>query len=906
MPAIRTYSKKVPKVNINDTIGKNNFGDYSHFLTNDNVFDKLLETKNDNANQFNKKGNEVLKPNIRATYNRNTSFFNDSSVIPVNNHDERCFPNKKVIYPSTNRTKGDKKVSCTTEKVNILSKVAKVKSQKRSGTRKLYTKVDGNTFDADENALEDLMSASKCVPNKFAAEQSTPKNYVRPIRRPFSAISPIFATTNNKNNQFDNNDSLFDASSSIANFDKKQHERCFINKKYLVPSNIGTKVDDTGVESTSEVVRVNSLLQTKRTRQPPSSIPSTISTIDDSPLPGGSKNDNGIKSVPQPKKLKSSNTDSIFSLLKKCKEIISAKAQKDQVKATNVTQRKLSRGNRSVIKVPTADPSPEILVKDTTNLSTISTRSSTNKSLVNDRNQHVTVRRSSKTRATLVKKLTQLPAKVHFIDLTTANDSQNAREENEEALDKVVSLIKVSNNVYKRKTKNKNTGNAGILNLSTASIQSGKWRRSLMQWRKSQKSLPGNKTRKSCFHRTVSIAAADTTIVDLNESSFYGFGNSAVVESVSAIEEKRRTGKHSTRSCRKTSVIVVPDQSVLFRLPDHRAKVLKRCGQQEPLKFDEVYSEANIQNCRKIGEGVYGEVFLYKNPDGTSNVLKIIPIAGTVQFNGEPQKSFEEILSEIVIAIELSNLRQQSERTCRTNGFVEVKRVSCVQGKYPEYMMELWELYRDNAGTENDHPEIFDDQQIYIVFELANAGQDLEAFKFENAEQAYSALQQTAVALGVAEKCYQFEHRDLHWGNILLAPTTEKEFTYLLAGKTITVPTYGVKATIIDFTLSRMVYDGCCLYNDLANDADLFTASGDYQFDIYRMMKKRVGNEWERYEPSTNVMWLHYVVDKMIDGARYRLTKSKTHKLAIGRMMTLRDDMLNYKSAFDYAQEIRA
>ena len=56
-----------------------------------------------------------------------------------------------------------------------------------------------------------------------------------------------------------------------------------------------------------------------------------------------------------------------------------------------------------------------------------------------------------------------------------------------------------------------------------------------------------------------------------------------------------------------------------------------------------------IENCSKIGEGVYGEVFLYD--DGLKkSVIKIIPIEGEELVNSEPQKKFHEILSEIIIA----------------------------------------------------------------------------------------------------------------------------------------------------------------------------------------------------------------------------------------------------------------
>lgn len=99
---------------------------------------------------------------------------------------------------------------------------------------------------------------------------------------------------------------------------------------------------------------------------------------------------------------------------------------------------------------------------------------------------------------------------------------------------------------------------------------------------------------------------------------------------------------------------------------------------------------------------------------------------------------------------------------------------------------------------------------------------------------------QAATTLAIAESKYQFEHRDLHWGNILLLPTDEKEVKYKFNGIDIKIPTHGVKATIIDYTLSRMVFEGCCFYNDLSHDEELFSASGDYQFDIYRSMKNRL------------------------------------------------------------------
>lgn len=165
---------------------------------------------------------------------------------------------------------------------------------------------------------------------------------------------------------------------------------------------------------------------------------------------------------------------------------------------------------------------------------------------------------------------------------------------------------------------------------------------------------------------------------------------------------------------------------------------------------------------------------------------------------------------------------------------------------------------------------------------------------------------QTVLTLAVAESKYEFEHRDLHWGNILLRHTEEREATFVLNGQTYTVPTEGVQVTIIDYTLSRMLYKRNYLqFNDLAHDEDLFSATGDYQYEIYRLMRKRLGNVWSSFEPYTNVLWLHYMIDKLINGARYRLKQSKKHKAAIKQLMTLRDEVCDYKSAAELAKGVK-
>lgn len=74
-------------------------------------------------------------------------------------------------------------------------------------------------------------------------------------------------------------------------------------------------------------------------------------------------------------------------------------------------------------------------------------------------------------------------------------------------------------------------------------------------------------------------------------------------------------------------------------------------------------------------------------------------------------------------------------------------------------------------------------------------------------------------------------------GNILLEETNQEFITYKLNGNDISVASKGVKITIIDYTLSRITVGKCCHYNDLYTDEELFEATGDYQFDVYRLMR---------------------------------------------------------------------
>ncbi|XP_023243936.1 serine/threonine-protein kinase haspin-like [Centruroides sculpturatus] len=168
----------------------------------------------------------------------------------------------------------------------------------------------------------------------------------------------------------------------------------------------------------------------------------------------------------------------------------------------------------------------------------------------------------------------------------------------------------------------------------------------------------------------------------------------------------------------------------------------------------------------------------------------------------------------------------------------------------------------------------------------------------KNIVEAKSIFQQVACALAVAEEAIEFEHRDLHWGNILIAPTIQTTIDYVLRDDRFTMTTSGILVTIIDFTLSYLRKDGCTIFTNLADDDSLFTGEGDYQFDIYRLMKENNGNKWDTFSPYSNVLWLHYLLEKLLKEKTYRNVKS--HKSVRIQLQKWQKSIFKYRSATDF------
>ncbi|CAH8637238.1 unnamed protein product [Schistosoma margrebowiei] len=297
---------------------------------------------------------------------------------------------------------------------------------------------------------------------------------------------------------------------------------------------------------------------------------------------------------------------------------------------------------------------------------------------------------------------------------------------------------------------------------------------------------------------------------------------------------------------------------------DPLEKLLRLCGQTMIKSFDEYFDHTIIESMVKIGEGVYGEVF--QSPKG--NVVKIFPVDGEDLVNGEKQMKFGEVYPEVFVSQRLSELAYKYRRD-RSVNFAQLKRATVVRGKLPKALVSSWRKYENQRGSDNECLDFLPAKQQWMVLESEFAGQPLSNVRFNTYREARSVIEQIALSLAAAESALQFEHRDLHWRNVLVRPTRQLKLRYRVGGVSYAVFTEGIQVTIIDFTVSRLCHEGNIVYVDMSESPEIFECEGDYQFDIYRIMRKNNGNDWRPFHPSSNLYWLHYLMGKLLNETSY-------------------------------------
>lgn len=80
-----------------------------------------------------------------------------------------------------------------------------------------------------------------------------------------------------------------------------------------------------------------------------------------------------------------------------------------------------------------------------------------------------------------------------------------------------------------------------------------------------------------------------------------------------------------------------------------------------------------------------------------------------------------------------------------------------VRGFFPDILMDEWDAYDEDYGSENERPDFYDEDQLFAIIMLEMGGSDLEHTDLYAWEDAFDIFYQVTVALARGEKHRQFE-----------------------------------------------------------------------------------------------------------------------------------------------------
>ncbi|MCJ1295711.1 hypothetical protein MMC34_007275 [Xylographa carneopallida] len=283
---------------------------------------------------------------------------------------------------------------------------------------------------------------------------------------------------------------------------------------------------------------------------------------------------------------------------------------------------------------------------------------------------------------------------------------------------------------------------------------------------------------------------------------------------------------------------------------------------------------------QKIGEGSFGEVYRAAS-GGETVIIKIIPLNARKGRGSRTFTSIEAAANEI----------QLLEKMQRIPGFVEFRGACVLQGYMPSQIVKEWNNYKVQGRTvESRDPNkriAYSENQLWLVIEMSDAGTNLNpghylpcaikcykpGDRYLSVHRSWDIFWQIVRALAKAEVYAEFEHRDLHLGNICarnIGTQDDKEDLTLVPSAEptpVSLDNTGVQVTIIDYSLARAIADEDRIlsYDFMKNDS-LLRGEGDLQYDIYRYMAEAIGKKNSKeFVPKTNVLWLSYLITKLLD-----------------------------------------
>ena len=357
----------------------------------------------------------------------------------------------------------------------------------------------------------------------------------------------------------------------------------------------------------------------------------------------------------------------------------------------------------------------------------------------------------------------------------------------------------------------------------------------------------------------------------------------------------------------------------------------------------------------KIAEASFGEVYrLSLQPEAAEetdlplskndeSVLKVIALTQPTETLPKSKRDRERALKKAEnmskpddVASELKLLQRLSD----IPGFTNFRDLRVLKGRPPAPFATAFTAFNESQKAAKKELSIFPDpakkasyskDQLWAVIEMQDAGTDLEKLVAQgissNIWVVWDIFWQVVLALAKGEEEAEFEHRDLHLGNICVRTPQPVDEAKIDPSRSLGFTTF--EATLIDYTISRAcmvpasvasarteAQDDSIAYIDLANDPHLFygDSAEEYQYDIYRYMRGSIyysspyasfpndgtsaaeqaeneaenedeepqqptppsaeemaaierdtGRSWRQFHPQTNLCWLHYVLFMLLE-----------------------------------------
>ncbi|RKP13032.1 hypothetical protein BJ684DRAFT_16531 [Piptocephalis cylindrospora] len=404
--------------------------------------------------------------------------------------------------------------------------------------------------------------------------------------------------------------------------------------------------------------------------------------------------------------------------------------------------------------------------------------------------------------------------------------------------------------------------------------------------------------------------------------------------------------------------------------PESFHELLRLCQQDIAQSFRDILPPFLMKDLSKLGEATYSEVYGLRWGRSMTgwripSAVKVIPFGEReIGEEGWTPLTTKAVLQELQMTLlygDSRGIRPTSGRGRKgASRFVQLYELGIANrnlilgcgpsakvchGPYPKGLLGAWDAYHDRNHSHNERPgkgwlsmgrnDTFRDKGWhYLVLVLEDAGEDLETLEMNEWKQALSILTQTALAIASAEYTHEFEHRDLHWGNVMVLETNTKNVRMKTpwegTNAKVSLPTQGYVVRIIDLTFSRTLKygrDGAHARDkrlprmrvEMGKEEKIFMAledeemyqgygkdhpKGDYQYDVYRAQREMVGRDWQGFYPRTNVLWMHYLAHKMLTSKKGLGKESGIRKGLEGLSKEWMKDEDKYKGMVEVSQSL--